>query len=873
MTASNLPAFAANVECGLNTVALYNLQQTAEIDPERAMYLEDNGYFALPHQVILEGGIVKPDMKVGIDGRLHTTGAFALQSLPKEWRPAFTVVHPDNRFIDVDVIACHWQLVAYRSGDADMIAFWEQPGDFYEQLPLVMPTGATRKQKKVALNIVMNGGSARRVTDVGWTFDEAEAFIDSVDALWTTKWPTAGAFVHNLRDQTAADPAWIAHRTEQAKGSTPNLNPRIALGTGLMRLEAEALHAVFNHPSFASVYHARVACPMRDGFLVECHKDQQGDLIDWLMDQMTLEITGESDRAENHAPDHIHAEALGTSWGQIDGADVAPMVGTALKVAGRAARMAPSATDFAGLLLACSFYSDHMASYMPTGTGRNALKRAISRASAEMQAAVVRKENRDNPPPPVDTTLPVLDTVTNQQGVTRVEDTMTNLHRVLTQDPRYRLWFNEWDKDVYNDVTGAKLDEATLESDLARRCEGTYNWKMRFNIGRVNSAVAAAAKQDKRHPLQDEVDGLKWDGINRLDTWLQEVVYHPVLSDAGFRVDLLESEFGISKDEFTLVGLYGKQLILGMMARLYNPGEKVDWALVLSGVQGAGKQRFFQALAGRAPNGKRYYTGSPRAKTAQNAALQGLNVWLWEDQEMASHKGATREAMKATITTDTDNCRLPYEKKAEDIPRHYVMCGSTNDPEKLLSDPTGSRRFRVVRLPEYKFAQVHKSIQPCLRVDYVEKYRGQLLAEGRERYKAGEKWYFEKNCPKYGWQYELQQEVNKNCFTATNELDDHARGVYLRNTGGESAKFKLRDFLHSWDSDLKGKDRLGSVQHRGSDALKAAGFHKKKFRDGNYWYKPEAPGAPKVKSCNLGFYPKASDPDFKARSYSNPLRD
>jgi predicted P-loop ATPase len=743
-----------------------------------------------------------------------------------------------------------------------MIAFWEQPGDFYEQLPLVMPAGATRKQKKVALNIVMNGGGARRVSDVGWSLEDAEAFIDSVDALWTTKWPTAGAFVHNLRDQTAADPEWIAHRREKAGGRTPNLNPRIALGTGLMRLESEALHRVFNHPDFNGVYGAHVACPMRDGFLVECHKDQQDALIDWLMDTMTLEVTGSSDRAEHHSVEHIHADALGTSWGQVDGEDVAPLIGTALKVAGRRARMSPSSDDYAGLLLACAFYPDHMAAAKPTGAGSHLLKRQIARASADMSAARTRKENRDNPPAPVDPNMPVLTTTTNNAGVTRVDDTMSNLHTVLTGDPQINLWWNEWDKEVYHAETNEKVDLDCWESVLARRCEQAYGWRMSFNMGRIKAATMAAAKEDSRHPLKDSIEAMKWDGIKRLDTWLQEVVYHPVMTDSGFRLDLLEQEFDISKDEFTLTGIYGRQFLIAMMARLYAPGEKVDHCLVLSGVQGAGKQRFFQALAGVSPSGESYYTGTAREESTKEAALQGLRVWLWEDQEMASHKGKSRLKGKQFLSDSQDLCRLPYGMRAEIVKRHWVPCGSTNDPEKLLSDPTGSRRFRVVRLPQYLHVDASSRLQPALDVKYVEKYREQLLAEAREAYKKGEVWYFDKTCPQNGWMFELQAKVNKSTFTETNELDDFAVTVFQRNSGGFDAKFKLQDFLSAWGgSDLNAKDRVtGSLKHQASDALKAAGFMKKKFRDGNFWYKPEVPGAPKLKVVSDGLYGWTVDP-------------
>jgi predicted P-loop ATPase len=50
------------------------------------------------------------------------------------------------------------------------------------------------------------------------------------------------------------------------------------------------------------------------------------------------------------------------------------------------------------------------------------------------------------------------------------------------------------------------------------------------------------------------------------------------------------------------------------------------------------------------------------------------------------------------VTTKVDSLRPPYGAKIEEYPRMSILCGSTNE-EEFLVDPTGHRRFWVVRIP------------------------------------------------------------------------------------------------------------------------------------------------------------------------------
>jgi hypothetical protein len=836
MTASNLPSWAVNVQCGINPIALHGLIQTTTLTKKKKRLNKKQGLVHLPALVCIDKGLVTPSFKVTVEDRVHTHLDLCLQSIPKGWRPAITVTDPDNRLIYADWRACHLQLIAYCSGDAAMTQFFESSPDFYTALPVPkppMPADADeqagwRKKVKYALNAYLNGSTGPAMYDpkgsINWKQNEALAFVAGLDTLFQTAWQTAGDWCNQLRDDVYDCSRYIAHCEEKGKTRTK----RKALGIALMRLEAEILNTVLDHPTFSESYGGRVIMPMRDGVLVECPEHHQADLAQWLGGFMTLKSTdGNQDRADNHVSTHVDVEVHGTSWGQVDGEDVAPLVGDDFM--DEASDAADSATEVPELLLAASHY-EHDLKTRRRMERSNIIKRQVDDSfRAIREAADWRADKLAPPETPVDPNLPVLIPKRNADGdVVGVDDSVLNLALVLRDDPTFDLWYNEWDHEIYSTRTGEKVDEKTWQFDVTSRCEQTYGWKMRLSLPLFNSATLAVAREDTRHPLKDSIDALEWDGVPRIDTWLQDALYGVVVDFEGvMRLDHLESDFGITKDEFKLTGVYGKNLLIAMMARLYDPGCKVDTILVLAGLQGTGKQKLFQTLAGSCPKTDfSFYGGTKRAKKDADAALQGLKLWLWEDQEMSGHVGAKGEDVKAFLSNQVDDVRLPYGRSNERVKRHWVAVGSTNDPEKLLEDATGSRRYNCVRTPQYAHRPEHDPLQPTIDVAWVSSVRDQLLAEACHRYKAGEPWWFERNDPHFS----MRAKVNKSMFTRMTVIDEFAARLFEGNGGSEKAAFTMTEFLSQFDPDLTASKMGGRIDHAASKALKKAGFIKKKVR-------------------------------------------
>jgi predicted P-loop ATPase len=99
-------------------------------------------------------------------------------------------------------------------------------------------------------------------------------------------------------------------------------------------------------------------------------------------------------------------------------------------------------------------------------------------------------------------------------------------------------------------------------------------------IGReiMGQAIQLCAQERSFHPVRDYLDELKWDGLQRLDSWLPRY---------------------LGADDSPYARAIGRLFMIGAVAavaRVYEPGCKMDYVLVLEGQQGAGKSRACDTL-------------------------------------------------------------------------------------------------------------------------------------------------------------------------------------------------------------------------------------------------------------------------------------
>lgn len=186
-------------------------------------------------------------------------------------------------------------------------------------------------------------------------------------------------------------------------------------------------------------------------------------------------------------------------------------------------------------------------------------------------------------------------------------------------------------------------------------------------------ALTTVANKRRFHPIEDYLAALpEWDGAERVEKLL---------------VDYLGAENTIFNREAI------RKVLLAAIARIYHPGIKFDYMLVLNGPQGIGKSTFFGKLF------KGFLSDSltmldMRDKTGSEK-LQGY--WALEVAEMAGMRKADIECVKSFISRQEDIYRPAYGRVVEKHPRRCVIVGSTNSSTGFLRDITGNRRFWPVR--------------------------------------------------------------------------------------------------------------------------------------------------------------------------------
>lgn len=228
----------------------------------------------------------------------------------------------------------------------------------------------------------------------------------------------------------------------------------------------------------------------------------------------------------------------------------------------------------------------------------------------------------------------------------------------------------------------------------------------------IEDAMEALAPVNRFHPVRDYLDGLLWDGVARLNRWLWWT----------YGVDAVDEDMNAYHDEVAAA------FMIGAVRRIRDPGCKVENMLILEGEQGIGKSQSLRVLFSP------WFSDSLPAKLDSKDAVQGLlGRWCLEFAEIEQMIRSDVEVIKAFLSRQVDEIRLPYAKAVSDFPRQCVLVGTTNGDD-YLRDATGNRRFWPVK---------------CRMVDleWLAANRDQLWAEASAREAAGEQHWLRSKAP------------------------------------------------------------------------------------------------------------------------------
>jgi predicted P-loop ATPase len=158
------------------------------------------------------------------------------------------------------------------------------------------------------------------------------------------------------------------------------------------------------------------------------------------------------------------------------------------------------------------------------------------------------------------------------------------------------------------------------------------------------------------------------------------------------------------------------------VARIFDPGCRVDTVLVLEGFQGKKKSSLLAALAS-----KDWFTDQIPDLRKKDAGIQLEGKWIVEFSELTALEGPSTEKVKSWVSQTVDDYRPLWSKHNDVFPRHTVFVGTTNK-NQYLHDETGGRRYWPV-------------VTDVINVDMMTEDRDQLWAEAVARYKPDERYH------------------------------------------------------------------------------------------------------------------------------------
>ena len=221
---------------------------------------------------------------------------------------------------------------------------------------------------------------------------------------------------------------------------------------------------------------------------------------------------------------------------------------------------------------------------------------------------------------------------------------------------------------------------------------------------KINDGLAIIEKKNKYHPIIDYLNSNTWDKISRVDTLM---------------IDYL----GAEDCEYTRS--ITRKMLVAAVSRVFNPGIKFDYMLVLVGRQGIGKSYIINLL------GREWYSDSLNTVYGKEAYEQLQNAWILEMAELSATKKADAEAIKHFISKTEDSYRQAYGRRVDTFKRQCVFFGTTNENE-FLKDRTGNRRYWPLMVG------VNKPLKNLFK-DLNKNEINQIWAEALYLYKCGEK--------------------------------------------------------------------------------------------------------------------------------------
>lgn len=244
---------------------------------------------------------------------------------------------------------------------------------------------------------------------------------------------------------------------------------------------------------------------------------------------------------------------------------------------------------------------------------------------------------------------------------------------------------------------GPNFDDAALDR-LWLAIDERFGFRPSLEF--FTKVVMDEARSAAFHPVRDYLDGLRWDGVPRVDAWL--------------------SAYGRANDD-DYTRAVGALVLVAAVRRVRRPGVKFDEMLVLESPQGTNKSSALRVLAVR----DEWFVDDLPLNAEGKVVIERLaGRWIAEAGELKGMRKGEVEHLKAFLSRQEDTARMSYARLPVIVPRQCVIVGTTNS-ERYLRDLTGNRRFWPVRVEGFDLDRLRGDVD-------------QLWAEAAHREAAGE---------------------------------------------------------------------------------------------------------------------------------------
>jgi putative DNA primase/helicase len=347
-----------------------------------------------------------------------------------------------------------------------------------------------------------------------------------------------------------------------------------------------------------------------------------------------------------------------------------------------------------------------------------------------------------------------------------------NVRRILEawEPLRGRIWRDEFTGKLMTTWAGPEREWA--DCDLKRLLVLIQGKLMLPSMGidAVAHGVDVVADQHKRNGPRDWMETLTWDGVERLEHWA---------------VDLM----GVTDSAYARA--VSRCFLVSMIARVYDPGCKVDTMLILEGAQGARKSTALAVLGGQ-------WFGEVASEIGSQKWLEQIQgKLLVEIAELDSMGKADSTRIKQALSCREDRFRPAYGRYVQSFRRQCVLVGTTNE-DNYLRDATGGRRFWPMKVQD-------------IDLDGLARVRDQLFAEAVAQFKAGRDW----------WEVPRDAAMAEQDARRQTDSWEETIGEWIQRS--KARETTVREVLErALDMEPSKHDRTS--QHRAGNALRALGF-------------------------------------------------